>query len=198
MPVAERCRAFRADASGAALLEFTLVAWFFFVSILGIVEFGLYFWQYGAISKGGQAALRYAVVSEPVTGDWGMLVPDPNTGVVAITCRSAGAGNASCTPAVNSANSAAMDCIIQRVQDFAPFVEPENVLIEYTENPLGLPGAYAPTIRIRFENLQFMTIFFGFMAGRMLPALDYTMTAEDASSSAPGGDPAGPDCGSLS
>jgi len=195
MPEAERHRSFRADASGAALLEFTLVAWFLFVAIFGIVEFALYFWQYGAISKGAQAALRYAVISDPVTGDWEALAPDPTTAEVVFTCRSSGAGSATCTPATNPANSAAMGCIIQRVQAFAPFVKPENVVIEYSENDLGLPGAHAPTIRISFENLEFMTIFLGFMAGRMLPALDYAMTAEDASSSSPGKLSSSSDCG---
>jgi hypothetical protein len=195
MPAVERHKSFRTDASGAALIEFTLVAWFFFVAIFGIVEFALYFWQYGAISKGAQAALRYAVVSDPVTGDWDALVPVYPFGDVVFTCRSSGTGSASCTPAANPANSDAMDCIIQRVQAFAPFVEPENVVIEYSENALGLPGAYAPTIRISFENLQFMTIFLGFMAGRMLPALDYSMTAEDASSSSPGSLSSSSDCG---
>jgi Flp pilus assembly pilin Flp len=195
----ERCKHFSRDERGTAILEFTLVAWFFFVAILGIVEFSLYFWQFGAISKGVQTALRYAVVSDPVTGDWATLLPNATT---VISCRSDAGGSASCTPHTNAANGDAMACIVDKVRAYAPFVEPENVVVEYHANPLGLPGFQAPTIRIRLENLQFMTIFLGFMGGRLLPNLDYAMTAEDASSLPPGPPPSGPspasdDCGAV-
>lgn len=183
MSGAERQSHFLADDRGAALLEFTLVAWFFFVTVFGVIEFSLYFWQLGAISKGEEAALRYAVVSDPVTGDWSTLQPDSGA---LITCRSQGTGQATCSPSTKPANAAAMDCIVNRVRAFAPFVDPTNVVVEYQANSLGLGGMQAPTVRVRFENLQFMTIFLGFMEGRMLPSLNNSMTAEDTTSSAPG------------
>ena len=183
MWAADRCGQLARDERGAALLEFTLVAWFFFIAVFGIIEFSLYFWQLGAISKGEQAALRYAVVSNPVTGDWATL--QPNSGVV-ITCRSQGPGAASCSPAAHPSDATAMDCIVNRVRAFAPFVDPENVVVEYRANTLGLSGLQAPTIQIRLENLQFISTFLGFMDGQLLPELNNTMTAEDTSSSAPG------------
>lgn len=197
MWAAERRGHFCRDERGTAILEFTIVAWFFFVAIMGIIEFSLYFWQFSAISKGVQTALRYAVVSDPVTGDWATL--QPNASAV-ITCRSTGAGAASCTPHVNAANATAMDCIVDKVRAYASFVEPENVVVEYQANALGIPGYQAPTISIRLENLQFMTIFLGFMGGRLLPDLNYAMTAEDSNSLPPGspssGTPSG-DCGAI-
>ena len=199
MWVAEQRGHFIRDERGTAILEFTIVAWFFFIAIFGIVEFSLYFWQFGAISKGAQTALRYAVVSDPVTGDWATLQPGATT---VITCRSTGAGSASCTPHVNAANGDAMDCIVGKVRDYASFVEPQNVVVEYRANALGLQGFQAPTISIRLENLQFMTIFLGFMGGRLLPELDYAMTAEDSNSLPPdppatGPSPAAGDCGAI-
>ncbi|MCA3572836.1 MAG: pilus assembly protein [Aestuariivirga sp.] len=197
MWAADRTAQFIRNQRGTAILEFTIVAWFFFVAILGIIEFSLYFWQFSAISKGVQTALRYAVVSDPVTGDWDTL--QPNASAV-ITCRSTSTGAASCTPHVNAANSAAMDCIVDKVRAYASFVEPENVVVEYRANPLGLQGFQAPTISIRLENLQFMTIFLGFMGGRLLPNLNYAMTAEDSNSLPPGPSPSGPssgDCGAI-
>lgn len=195
MWVAERCKGWWAEERGAALLEFTLVAWFFFITIFGVIEFSLYFWQLGAISKGEQSALRYAAVSNPVTGDWADL--QPNSGKV-ITCRSSGTGTASCTPATNPASAAAMDCIVARVRAFAPFVDPANVVVEYRANDLGLSGNQAPTIQVRLENLRFMTIFLGFMDRQLMPSLDNTMTAEDASSSAPGSSTTSTACGLIS
>lgn len=195
MSAAERWRGWIADEGAAALLEFTLVAWFFFVTIFGVIEFSLYFWQLNAVSKGEQAALRYAVVSTPVTGDWATL--QPNSGVV-ITCRSTGTGSASCSPASNPVNVAAMDCIVAKVRAFAPFVDPANVVVEYRANALGLSGFQAPTIELRLENLRFMTIFLGFMGNRLLPSLDNSMTAEDASSFAPGASATSTACGLIS
>lgn len=189
MWAAEWSGQFIRDERGATILEFTIVAWFFFVAILGIIEFSLYFWQYGAISKGVQTALRYAVVSDPVTGDWGTL--QPNAAAV-ITCRSDSGGTASCSPHANAANSAAMACIVNKVRAYASFVEPQNVVVEYRANALGLQGFQAPTVTIRLENLQFMTIFLGFMGGRLLPNLNYAMTAEDSNSMPPGPPPSGP------
>lgn len=192
---ADRGGGWIADEGGAALLEFTLVAWFFFITIFGVIEFSLYFWQLNAISKGEQAALRYAVVSTPVTGDWETLQPGSGK---TITCRSSGTGSANCTPATNPVNVAAMDCIIARVRAFAPFVDPANVVVEYRANTLGLSGFQAPTIQVRLENLRFMTIFLGFMGNRLLPSLDNTMTAEDASSYAPGASSTSTACGLIS
>ena len=183
MWAADRVKSFHRHEGGVAILEFTLVAWFFFVTVFGVVEFSLYFWQLGAITKGGEEALRYAAVSDPVTGDWATL--QPNSGAV-ITCHSQGTGTATCSPYVNAPNAIAMDCIIARVRAFASFVEPENVVIVYQANAIGLAGFQAPTIRLRLENLQFMTIFLGFMGGRLLPPLNYTITAEDSRSLPPG------------
>lgn len=192
---ADRPHCFAKDETGAALIEFTLVASLFFLVVFGVVEFGYYFWQVGAVTKGAQKALRYAVVSNPVTSDWATL--QPNSGSV-ITCQMANAGAAAtCSPYVTAPDTNAMNCIIARVQAFAPFVEAQNVLIIYRSNELGLPGAIAPTIQLRLQNLRFPTIFLGFLGDRLLPQLNYTMTAEDMSTSTPASSPS-TECGLIS
>lgn len=186
---------FGKDESGAALIEFTLVASLFFLVVFGVVEFGYYFWQMGAVSKAAEEALRYAIVSNPVTADWATL--QPNSGKT-ITCQMANSGApATCSPYVAAADTNAMNCIVAKVQAFAPFVEARNVVIIYRANEIGLPGAIAPTIQLRLQNLRFPTIFLGFLGDRLLPQLNYTMTAEDMSTSAPDSSPS-TQCGLIS
>lgn len=191
---ADVVRKFRACESGAAILEFTLVAWFFFLLVFGTVEFGYYMWQFGAITKGGEKGLRYAVVTDPVTSDWTTLLP--NSGKV-ITC-SGGAAAASATCTFGTVNQTAMTCIVNKVRAFAPFVRAQNVVIEYQANDIGLTGAFAPTIKLRLENVTFTSIFLGFMGGRTLPPLNFTMTAEDLSTAAPGTSTVIDACGMIS
>jgi hypothetical protein len=191
---AELVKQLRASESGAAILEFTLVAWFFFLVVFGTVEFGYYMWQFGAITKGGEEGLRYAVVTDPVTSDWTTLLP--NSGKV-ITCRG-GAAAASATCTLGTVNQTAITCIVNRVRAFAPFVRAQNVVIEYQANAIGLAGAFAPTIKLKLENVTFTSIFLGFMGGRKLPPLNFTMTAEDLSTAAPGNSTVIDACGIIS
>lgn len=182
---ADAMRSFRSDVSGAALLEFTLVAWFFFLVIFGVVEIGYFMWQFSSASKGAQAALRYAVVTDPVPRSSATLLPGSSQ---TITCRMSSTGT-STTCTSGTANHAAMACIAGRMQSFAPFVGPGNIVLEYRSNALGFAGVIAPTIEIRLEGLEFSSVFFRYVGGQMLPALRYTMTAEDLNSRKPGTDP---------
>ena len=182
MSAGEAVRKLWRNTRGAALLEFTLVAWIFFVAMMGVVEFSYYMWQYNAVSKAAQAGLRYAVVSDPVARDAPNLVPGS---AITVTCQTNADATAT-TCSSGQSNHEAMMCIWQRVRRFSPLVEARNLVIEYRANALGVPGTNAPTIGLRLVDFEFPTFFFGFMGGRLLPALNYTMTAEDMSSSPPG------------
>lgn len=56
----------RDDTDGAAFLEFTVFAMFFFTLLFGIVEFTLAFYQWNAGTKAVQLGARLAAVSDPV------------------------------------------------------------------------------------------------------------------------------------
>ncbi len=85
----------RDDTDGAAFLEFTVLAMFFFTLLFGIVEFTLAFYQWNAGTKAVQLGARLAAVSDPVpsgleslTGMEGGAEPgDPMTDFSAV-CQS--------------------------------------------------------------------------------------------------------------
>jgi Flp pilus assembly protein TadG len=61
-----RLLAFRCDDSGAALVEFTLLAPFLLVLVLGMSEFGRFLYQYQLVVEGLRDGARYlARVQEP-------------------------------------------------------------------------------------------------------------------------------------
>lgn len=178
---ATKRRARRSGESGVALVEFSIVLLFFSLTVFGVVEFGFYFWELGAITKGAQEALRYAVVSDPVTNDWDSLQPGSSR---SITCEFSG-GAVACAPQQNAPNSLAMDCIAATIKQFAPFIDPQNVVISYSANDIGVVGAIAPTVELRLRNVKFPSLFFAFLGDRLLPELNFTMTAEDMRTAAP-------------
>ena len=185
MPADSMIRRFLRDTCGAALLEFTIVAWFFFAVVFGIVEIGYFMWQFSAASKGAQTALRYAVVTDPVPRTSATLLPGST---VTITCRMSSSG-LSTTCNSGAANHQAMACIAARMQRFAPFVAPDNIVLDYRSNGIGIGGVIAPTIELRLEDIEFTSVFLRFLGGQMLPPLRFTMIAEDMNSRSPGSNP---------
>ncbi len=57
------------DSSGTAALEFGLTAPFFFVLLIGVVQFGLVLWTQAALQHGAEMAARCATVNTTVCSD---------------------------------------------------------------------------------------------------------------------------------
>lgn len=93
--VLDNFKRLRDDRDGAAFLEFTVFAMFFFTLVFGIVEFTLAYYQWNAGTKAVQLGARLAAVSDPVasgleslTGMEGGADPgDPMTAFEAV-CQS--------------------------------------------------------------------------------------------------------------
>lgn len=169
---------------GSVMVEFAAVAMLFFVTVCGVVEFGYFMWQYGAVSKGAQFALRHAAVSDPVTRSSSTLVTSDDPDEVSIRCwMEQGGVVTKCNR--GQANHESMRCILLHMQQFASFVGPENIIVTYRPTDLNFGGEIAPTIKLKLANLRFPTLFLGYLAGRTLPDLDFTITAEDMSSMPP-------------
>lgn len=169
------------NEQGSVMAEFAAVAMLFFLTVSGVVEFGYFMWQYGAVGKGAQYALRHAAVSDPVTRNSVSLT---SAAAAPIRCWMEDGGNSTRCSSGQS-NHESMRCILIHMQNFATFVEPENIEVTYEANSLGFGGEIAPTIKLTLTNLQFPTLFLGYLAGRTLPDLDFTITAEDLSSMPP-------------
>ena len=57
------------DRSGASMVEFSIVVFFFLVLTGGVVEFTHGWFQWNSASKALQAGVRLAAVSDPISSD---------------------------------------------------------------------------------------------------------------------------------
>lgn len=198
----------RDDTEGAAFLEFTVFAMFFFTFLFGIVEFTLAYYQWNAGTKAVQLGARLAAVSNPISNElavpsWDLAGYAPSeivaiedgfnivcTGAAGGSCSSGaynasamntlvfGRGNNSCAEATGP--NFGMCHLFSRVT-------PENVVVTYTYTGLGYagrPGGPVPTIRVELVNIPMQFIFFDALFGLNdydIPGLASTVTGEDLS-----------------
>ena len=64
---------------GQALVEFALVAPFFFMLLLAIVEFGLAVYYIQVLNNAAREGARYAIVVDPDGNDVGIMSPSDDT-----------------------------------------------------------------------------------------------------------------------
>lgn len=54
----------RKNQRGAAMVEFALILWLFVVLVFGMCDFGMWFWQYHALSEVAREAARLGAVTD--------------------------------------------------------------------------------------------------------------------------------------
>jgi hypothetical protein len=208
--VSDSLKRLRDDTEGAAFLEFTVFAMFFFTLLFGIVEFTLAFYQWNAGTKAVQLGARLAAVSNPVADElavpsWDLADYAPGD-IVAIddgfTIVCSGA-TATCNGDEGDYIADAMNTLVYGRGNSGPEcdgvppnigmchlfwrVTPENVRVTYTYTGLGYagrPGGPVPTIRVELVNLPMQFIFFDALLGLNqydIPGLASTVTGEDLS-----------------
>ncbi|MGC2856057.1 TadE/TadG family type IV pilus assembly protein [Novispirillum sp. DQ9] len=153
----------RRDDRGAALMEFTLVAWVLFAMTFAIVEFAIAFWQYNATVKGVALAVRTAVQSDPVAPALasynGVLDDDLRPGealtlpAFTLRCR---AGACTCAAGDCSGlgapgyDAAAFNRILAPMRPVMPFLTDAQlrarVFVEYDHVGMGFAGRPGPDI----------------------------------------------------
>lgn len=158
----------RKDTEGAALVEFTIVMFFLFLFLGGLIDFMYVFWQSNMLIKAVERGARIAAVSDPVAGGPGGLntaglrmpaacnntfglVPYP---LGAFDCVCSG-GSGSCAagptgPCPAGYNAAAMNAIVNgRPATAGPYslgmasiapVTAANVIVRYYDTGLGFCG----------------------------------------------------------
>jgi Flp pilus assembly protein TadG len=196
------------DTDGAAFLEFTVFAMFFFTLLFGIVEFTLAYYQWNAGTKAVQLGARLAAVSSPVSDElavasWDLADYAPGD-IVAIddgfTIVCTGAGGGSCSSGTYNADAmntlvfgrGNSTCAEATAPNFGMChlfsrVTPEKVVVTYTYTGLGYagrPGGPVPTIRVELVDIPMQFIFFDALFGLNdydIPGLASTVTGEDLS-----------------
>jgi len=201
------------DQSGAAMVEFTIVVFFFLVLTGGVVEFALGWYQWNSASKALQQGVRLASVSDPVAS----VLADPD---VDGTESGATLGmpwpnflhvcdglNARCTGGSDYSASAMNTIVYGRGQitcgtigpdgfagmcDIFDRIQPQNVIITYQHTGLGFagrPGGPVPTITVELTGLTYNYAFLSGLLGFgpvTLPPMRTTATGEDLATIADG------------
>jgi Flp pilus assembly protein TadG len=173
------------DTGGSVFVEFTLIFAVFLTVIMGIVEFGLVFWQWNSASKAVQLGGRLAAVSTPLdpalatiqcAGGAADTGKKPHDYFIR-TCSGAtgqctGTGNATAvdTAAMNTlvfgrGSNSCQDAVLDQLPGMCNIfsrITPQNVVVTYEETGLGFcgrPGGPVPTITVQLTGLTFDWIF---------------------------------------
>jgi TadE-like protein len=200
-------RSFRRNARGASLVEFSIIAFLFFILIGGLVDFAIGFYQWNSASKALQQGARLASISDPVDSslkNWnGLDVSGTVAGHAfpAFTRVCSGATQ-SCSGS-DGYDAVAMETIVYgrgqntcgviaadrtpAMCDVFKRVRPNNVIITYQQTGLGFagrPGGPVPTITVELTGLTFNFVFLNGLLGFApipLPPMKTTATGEDMS-----------------
>jgi hypothetical protein len=205
---------FRADRSGAVIVEMAIALPLLLILLLGFVDFGYAFYQWNAGNKAVQVGARLARISDPVATDIATVVKTLPTGkspgdpvapdTYHFTCSADSSGAALCTYcdendkcSTSGSSQTAFDLIYDGdatrpgMHAFLPTLAKSEVHIEYVATGLDFwtrPDGPVPTIRVSIVNHPFQFFFLGGLLGFAnitMPNMLSTVTGEDLDSSAP-------------
>lgn len=181
------------DRAGASAAEFALVLPLLILLLFGIIDGGRYMWAINRAEKAAQMGVRMAVVTNYVSSEIGdnyvgqcatpLGAGDtiPAACFTQVTCTRTGA-NASCTS--GTADTAAFNVVLNRIQAFMPEVQPSNVQIIYSPSGLGYAGNpngpdVAPLVTVRLFGMTFTPIVSLAFVSVGLPEARSSLTFED-------------------
>ena len=183
------------DRTAASAAEFAMVLPLLLLFLLGIIDAGRYMWSINRAEKAAQMGVRMAVVTDYVSssiganyiGQCSLTAGDPipaSCFSTAITCNNT--GTVSCT--TGTANTAAFNRILQRMQLFMPELQANDVDIIYSPSGLGYAGNpngpdLAPLVTVRLYNLTFQPTIFLALRSIGLPEVRSSLTFEDGQGS---------------
>jgi Flp pilus assembly protein TadG len=181
------------DRRAASAAEFGLVLPLFMLLLFGIIDAGRYMWAINRAEKAAQMGVRMAVVTDFVSSSIGANYVGqcstplgqgdaiPAACFSTITCSGSG-GSASCTS--GTANAAAFNRVLARMQFFMPELGANNVQIIYSASGLGYAGDpngpdVAPLVTVRLSGLNFNPMITLALANVGLPEVRSSLTFED-------------------
>jgi hypothetical protein len=204
---------FAGEQRGASMVEFSIIAFLFFMLLGGMIDFSFAYYQWNSATKALQQGARLAATSDPVDsslknwpGGEGIMPGDPFPAFTRVCSGASGScsgGSYSATAmqtivfgrgqtacgVVGADQTSAMCDVFSRVQ-------PQNVTITYQQTGLGFagrPGGPVPTITVELTGLTYTYAFLGGLFGPVtLPPMKTTATGEDMCTFAPSDDPNAP------
>jgi len=196
---------FLRNQRGASGAEFALIAPFFLLSLMAILDAGRFAWAFNRAEKATQIGARWAVATDMIPSDlasysFALSCNVPQGTAVPLAqfdnaeCQSGAAANTAtctvtapgCSTAIgNTANQAAFEALYTRMEQMYPALGRDNIHIVYANSGLGYSGDpngpdVAPFTTVRLNNVRFQpmtTLIFGFDIA--IPEARYTLTLED-------------------
>jgi Flp pilus assembly protein TadG len=176
------------NEKGTTAVEYALIVPILLTLVLGVMDLGLYLFQWEEATKATQVGARKAVVSDPVvasaktTGNAGFA---PGTSCMDTSksppVSSACAFTASCS---GNCSGAAFDAIFANMQAAFPSLKKSNVAISYTANGFGEVGIQIPAnVTVSITGLTYQFLFLSifesvFAASFAIPASSATLSSE--------------------
>ena len=182
----------RRNERGTAIVEFTLVLPMLLMMTFGISEFGFLYYQWNSAEKATQLGTRVAITNDPVIiglTDCGVAT----TAAAGTNCRNV-PGSDSWTVSC-SGDSVTAPCdpvpltlIVAQMQAVYPYLQPENILVEFSGAGLGFVGrgSPVPVVSVSIQNRQFEFIVLGGLLGFGpidVPPFKASLIGEDLNSS---------------
>jgi hypothetical protein len=182
----------RRDCGGAALVEFALVLPMLLLLSLGVLDFGLAFWKYAVAEKAAAVGARWAATRGPLyhfPADADCFTANgtiPSGTSCAVAGGPAGAWVRTCP---GDAACQDLSGLVAAIRKIAPFVQAENVEVEFRGSTLGYVGrgAPAPLITVRLKGLTYDFVAVGRLLGGAVrpPVFAATFVGEDQNSAGP-------------
>lgn len=184
----KRFRKFRANESGATLVEHTLVFMLLMLLTFGLIEFGVVLYQYNAAETATAVGARFAATRGPMVsglsdcgvttsasaGTWCRNVTGSDTW--SVTCN-ASAPSGAC-------QGTALTALVTEMRRFAPNIEAQNVQVVLRGAGLGFVGRGSPVpmVTVRLTGMQYDFIALDDLLGfgtLTMPGFDATVVGED-------------------
>jgi Flp pilus assembly protein TadG len=182
------------DRKAASAAEFALVLPLLLIFLLGIIDAGRYMWSINRAEKAAQMGVRMAVVTDYVSstiganyiGQCSLNAGDPIPASCSSTVTCNNPGTVSCSS--GTANAAAFNRVLQRMQLFMPELQASKVEIIYSPSGLGYAGNpngpdLAPLVTVRLSGLTFQPMIFLALGSIGLPEVRSSLTFEDGQGS---------------
>ena len=162
------------DRSGAAAVEFALIAPVLFLLTLGIIEVGMILLEWHRIGESARDGGRVALIEDPIP----VL---SNLGTTDITCQGQDNGSITCTGAA-VASSTSFATVLAAMQGIAPNLVGSNVIIAYTDTGITdtttITGLVTPALTLSVTNYAYEFFFLqsipGIPTSITLPAFSTT------------------------
>lgn len=187
---------------GGEAAEFALVLPLSMLLFFGLIDAGRFAYAFNQGEKATQIGARWAVVTDPLAPELtttsyvgvtvggqtltqGDRIPAAALGEISCTTTTCTCVATPCPAGVGTADTAAADLMLARMQQFMPEITAANLEVDYTGSGLGYAGNpngmdIAPFVTVKLKNMTFSP-FVLFGKSVSLPDFSYTLTMEDGS-----------------